>query len=151
MDFENLKMKELDLVEEFMIQVMDIVNQLRMNGEEHQDHKVVEKVFRNLPKNFYVVVVAIEESTNLTQLLIDKMLGYFLSHESRINRNDDICLENTSKSQVCVSRGREILRSRGRARSIKNNDQRDSKEYSKQERRPYQNPHISRGRNTRRS
>ena len=34
MNFENLKMKELELVDQYITHVMNIVNQLRMNGEE---------------------------------------------------------------------------------------------------------------------
>jgi hypothetical protein len=71
-----------------MTQVMNIVNQLRMNGEELPDQKVVEKVLRTLPKKFDAMVVAIEESKDLTQLSVDELLGSLVSHESRINRND---------------------------------------------------------------
>jgi hypothetical protein len=78
MNFENLKMKESDSVDQFMTQVMNIVNQLRMNGEELLDQKVVEKVLRTFPKKFDVVVVAIEESKDLTQLSVDELLGYFV-------------------------------------------------------------------------
>ena len=44
---------------------MNIVNQLRMNGEELSDQKVVEKVLRTLPRKFDPVIVAIEESKDL--------------------------------------------------------------------------------------
>jgi len=89
MNFENLKMKESESLEEFMIQVMNIVSQLKMNGEEIPDHKVVQKVLRTLPKKFDAVVIAIEESKDLKQLSLDELLGSLLSHESRMHTSVD--------------------------------------------------------------
>lgn len=85
MNFENLKMKESESLEQFMTQVMNIVRQLKMNGEEMPDHKVVQKVLRTLPKKFDTVVIAIEESKDLTQLSLDELWASLLSHESRMN------------------------------------------------------------------
>jgi hypothetical protein len=89
MNFENLKMKESESLEEFMIQVMNIVSQLKMNGEKIPDHKVVQKVLRTLPKKFDAVVIAIEESKDLKQLSLDELLGSLLSHESRMHTSVD--------------------------------------------------------------
>jgi hypothetical protein len=47
--------------------VINIVNQLRRNGEEILDQKVVEKVLTTFPKKFEVVAVSIQESNDLTQ------------------------------------------------------------------------------------
>jgi uncharacterized protein YcgL (UPF0745 family) len=58
--------------------------------------KVPEKVLRTFLKKFDVMVVAIEDSKDLTQLSIDELLRSFISHESRINMNDD-SLENALK------------------------------------------------------
>ena len=85
MNFEYLKMKELESVDQYITQVMNIVNQLRMNGEELLDQKVVEKFLRTLPKKFDHVVVAIEESKDLSQLSVDQLMGSLLSHDSKIN------------------------------------------------------------------
>ena len=48
---------------------------------------MVEKVLKTLPKIFDVVVVAIEEYKDLSQLSIEGLLGSLLSHESRINKS----------------------------------------------------------------
>lgn len=130
MNFGNLKMKESELIDQFMTQVMNIVSQLRMNGEELLDQKVVEEVLRTLPKKLDVVVLVIEEFKDLTQLSVNELLGYFLSHESRMNRNDDSELENYFKSKVSISRGRGRSRSRGRGGSNTSSGQRDGKEDS---------------------
>jgi len=109
-------MKESESVDQFMTQVMNIVNQLMMNGEEIADQKVVEKVLRTFPKKFDAVIVAIEKSKDFTQLSIDEFLGSLLSHGSIMNIYDD-SLENAFRSHVSFSRDRGVSRSRGRGRS----------------------------------
>ena len=63
---------------------------------------------------FDVVVVAIEEAKDLAKMTVDELTGSLLSHEARIDRNKDSTLETSFKSQVYISRGRGIGRSRGR-------------------------------------
>ena len=45
-DFENLKMKDIETVDCFMTQVMNVVNQLRQYGEDLPDQCVIEKMVR---------------------------------------------------------------------------------------------------------
>ncbi len=65
-EFENLKIKESDSVEQFTTQVTNLVTQLRLLGEELLDQRIVEKVLRSMPKKFESVVVIIEESKDLS-------------------------------------------------------------------------------------
>ena len=112
-DFENLKMKDNETVDNFMTQVVNVINQLRQYGEEIPDQRVIEKFLRCLPKKFEAVVVLIEEFKSPSQMHIDELTGSLIAHESRINRYDDTPLENDFKSQLHVTRGK----SRGRGRS----------------------------------
>ena len=96
-DFENLKMNNSETVDNFMTQVMSVVNQLRQYGEYFQDQRVIEKLLRCFPNKFEAVVVPIEEFKNLSQMHIDELTGSLLSHESRMNRYDDTPLENSFK------------------------------------------------------
>jgi len=105
-DFENLKMKDNETVDNFMTQVMSVVNQLRQYGEDLPDQRVIEKLLRCFPKKFEAVVVPIEEFKNLSQMHIDELTGSLLAHESRMNRYDDTPLENAFKFQLHVTRGR---------------------------------------------
>jgi hypothetical protein len=118
-----------------------------MNGEKIPNERVVEKVLRTFPKKFDAMVIAIEESKDLTQLSVDELWGSLLSHESRMNIYDN-SLENAFRSQVSILIGRGGSRSRGRGRRNKFKNQRDSLE---QERRPYVNPHRLRGSSNRSS
>ena len=96
-DFENLKMKDSEIVDFFMTQVMNVVNQLWQYGEDLPVQRMIEKVLRCLPNNFEVVVVPIEELRNLIQMHIDELIGSLIAHESRMNRYDDTPLENVFK------------------------------------------------------
>jgi hypothetical protein len=85
-DFENLQMKVTDSIDSFFTHAMAIINLLRSYGETIGDQKVVEKILRSLPTKFDPVVIAIEESEDLTQLSVDELMGSVLSHEQRLNR-----------------------------------------------------------------
>ena len=53
-----------------------------------------------MPIKFYSVVVAIEESKDLTQLSVDELMGSLLAHEQRLNRSGASSLENAFKAQL---------------------------------------------------
>jgi hypothetical protein len=103
--FETLKMNELESVDQCMTKVMGIVNQLRINGEELAYQRVVEKVFRSLPKKFEIVVIDILESKDLTKFLVQELTGSLLSHEARINLDVGF-LEQAFTSKVSIDNGK---------------------------------------------
>ena len=92
-EFENLQMKDSDSIEQFSNCVMNVVNQIRMNGDELSDQKVIEKILRSLPIKFDNLVVAIEESKDLTTLSIDELFGSLYNHEGRLNKCNNSSLE----------------------------------------------------------
>ena len=64
-DFESLQMKETEDINSIMNQVITVVNQLKIYGEEVKDQTVVDKVLKPLSTKFDVVVAAIEEAKDL--------------------------------------------------------------------------------------
>ena len=74
-DFQGLKMKEFDTVEQFIGVVNNIVNKLRLLGEDLSDQKVVEKVLRSMTKIVESVVAVIEEAKDHIQMSIEELLG----------------------------------------------------------------------------
>ena len=80
-----MKMKDTETVDNFMTQVMSVVNKLRQYGEDLLDQCVIEKLLRFFPKKFEAVVVPIEEFKNLSQMHIGELTGSLLAHESRMN------------------------------------------------------------------
>eukprot|EP00253_Pinus_taeda_P029269 PITA_29269 len=123
-DFESLQMKETKDIDSFMNQVIIVVNQLKIYGEDIKDQRVVENVFRSFSTKFDVVVAAIEEAKDLASLTNDELMGSLLSHEARIDRNKDSTLQTAFKSQVSISRDK----GRRRGRSGRYGGQRDDRE-----------------------
>lgn len=59
-------MQNSEFIQYFLTRVMGIVNEIRSYGEDLKDKKIVEKILKSLPAKFDGVVVAIEESKDLT-------------------------------------------------------------------------------------
>jgi gag-polypeptide of LTR copia-type len=59
-EFETLRMKKSEGVSDYIARVEMGLNQLKRNGEEMSESKVVEKILRSLANNFDNVVYAIE-------------------------------------------------------------------------------------------
>lgn len=110
-EFDLLRMKETETVEEYFNRVVTISNQLKINGEEPKDQRIVEKILRTMTKNFEHVVVAIEESKNLSELSLESLLGSLQSHELRIKQFASSSSEQAFQMQET---SREGYRGRGR-------------------------------------
>ena len=109
-DFENLQMSDFETIHDFFTCALSIVNQIKSHGDTLDDQKVVEKILRSLPIRFDPIVVAIEESKDLSQVSIDSLMGYLQNHEKIINRSNGSSMENAFKSQVQASSSRRGVR-----------------------------------------
>jgi hypothetical protein len=65
-DFEIICMKENESIDSFYTQVIGVVNQIRSHKENLEDTRIVEKILRSLHTKILLVVVAIEETNNLS-------------------------------------------------------------------------------------
>jgi hypothetical protein len=74
-EFGNLQMKFFESIEQFLIQFMNVVNQIRLNVDERTDQGIVVKILRSLRIKFNNIVVAIRESKDLSKLSIDELFG----------------------------------------------------------------------------
>ena len=63
--FEEIKMEEDELFDEFYTKLNDIVNSVFNLGENIPEPKIVRKVLRSPPKKFHAKITAIEESKNI--------------------------------------------------------------------------------------
>ena len=82
-------MKEGESVEEFYNRVIILVNQMRINGEVIEDRRIIEKIMRSFTRKFEYVVVAIEESNDISTLSLESLLGTLQSHEFRMRLFDE--------------------------------------------------------------
>lgn len=85
-DFESLRMNDSESISAYFDRVQTIVNQLRVNGEELQDVRVVEKILRSLTERFDYVVAAIEEGQDISTMTLERLMGSLCSHEQRMNQ-----------------------------------------------------------------
>lgn len=92
-EFDNLRMKDSESVEDYFNRVISLVNKLRVNGEKLEDQRVVEKILRSLTRKYEHIVVAIEESKDLSTMSLEFLLGSLQSHELRLKQFDSSSLE----------------------------------------------------------
>ena len=112
-------MKEFENIDSFFTHVSGLVIQIRSHGEILEERRIVEKFLISFPARFEAIVVAIEETQDLSQFTLDELNASLISHEHRLNRATSSSLEHAFKAQVSFGQGRGRGRSyaRGRGRS----------------------------------
>ena len=73
--FEEIKMEEDELFDEFYAKLKDIVNSAFNLGEIIPKSKIVRKVLRFLSKRFHAKITAIEESKDIDKIPLPKLIG----------------------------------------------------------------------------
>ncbi|KAL4384001.1 hypothetical protein GQ457_15G015770 [Hibiscus cannabinus] len=84
-EFSMLQMKDDELIKDFSNMLMDVVNQIRLYGENLPDAKVVEKVMISVPQRFEAKISAIEESCDMTSLTIADLVSKLEAQEQRVS------------------------------------------------------------------
>ncbi|KAK2970495.1 hypothetical protein RJ640_013567 [Escallonia rubra] len=74
-ELEALHMKESKLVLDYFSIILAIVNQIKRNGDDVNEARVVEKILCSLDPNFDYIVVAIEESKDVNSMIVDELMG----------------------------------------------------------------------------
>ena len=73
--FENLKMKEDENIQDLHMNILDMANSFESLGEKMSDEKLVRKILRSLPKRFDMKVTAIEEAQDISNMKVDELIG----------------------------------------------------------------------------
>eukprot|EP00253_Pinus_taeda_P010795 PITA_10795 len=116
-DFENLCLKESDNIDSFFTHVIGLVTQIRTHREVLEERKIVEKLLRSLPSKFHVIVTTIEETKDLSNFSVDELHASLITHEQRLNRNENSSLEQALKTHMSFGRGRGNKRGRDRCQN----------------------------------
>ncbi|XP_042396441.1 uncharacterized protein LOC121986542 [Zingiber officinale] len=85
-EFKSLEMKESKSVLDYFTRVLVIVNQLRRNGDDIEDSRVLEKILRSLEPKYAYVVVVIKESKDVKEMKVQELLSSLQAHEARMQR-----------------------------------------------------------------
>ncbi|GAU32111.1 hypothetical protein TSUD_357950 [Trifolium subterraneum] len=120
-EFEILRMKEDESVNDYFGGVLAIVNKMKMQGETMEHSIVVEKILRSMTRKFNYVVCAIEESNDVETLPIDGLQGSLLVHEQKMKpaKEEDQALKITHGSGNSTrGRGRGGRTNQGRGKRL---------------------------------
>ena len=74
-------MKEDESFDEFYAKFKDIVNSSFNLGETILEPKIVRKVLRSLPERFHAKITTIEESKDIDQIPLTKLVGNLQTYE----------------------------------------------------------------------
>jgi hypothetical protein len=96
--FEQLKMNEDEIVNNYFLRVEELVNSMKGLGEKFEESILVQKILRSLIDKFNPKVSAIEELNDLKTLSIDQLLGSLTAYEMRINKDKSITREASFKA-----------------------------------------------------
>ena len=101
--FEILKIREEENIEENLLRVDEVVNAIRGLGGKLKEKEVVSKILRTLPMRYESKVSTLEEQDDLKKVTVDEMHGILTAYEMR-TRHDKISKKEaafkvTSKNQ----------------------------------------------------
>ncbi|GMJ05590.1 hypothetical protein HRI_004228200 [Hibiscus trionum] len=146
-EFEMLKMKTTENIDDYVSRVKAVANEMKRNGEALGEVRVMEKILRSLIRKFGYVVVAIEESKDLTQMTIDELVGSLQAHEQKMKLNEESeNLEQVLQSKLHVNEGRASSSyTRGRANYGGYRGRGDRSYVSNQANENYRSPSRGRG------
>ena len=74
-------MKNSESIHDYYSKIMVVINQLRRNGEDITNVHVMEKMLQSFDPNFEVIVIAIVESNNLEEILVEELIGSIQGRE----------------------------------------------------------------------
>ena len=128
-DFENLKMKDNELVKDYFSRIIEIVNQMKSYGEEISDEKIVKKILVSLNDKFDNIVTIIEETKDLSNITVEQLMGSLESHEQRKNRqsNDEDMMETVLAAKISLKPGE--IKKNGSRKKAEGEDEEDSPKY----------------------
>ncbi|KAJ0908882.1 putative RNA-directed DNA polymerase [Helianthus annuus] len=135
-ELENMRMKEGEAVDDFVVKLNGIASKVRSLGYELEEIDLVKRLLDSIPKPFFQLVASIEQCFELETMLFDEAVGRLKAYEERLKakeKTEDIqgglLLVSHEKSHGCKHCGvgssnrDDFRRGRGRGRgSVRGRD-----------------------------
>lgn len=74
-DFEYARMKDDELLNDYLTRLTDVINQMKSYGENIDDSRIVEKLLLSLSLKYDTIVSVIEQTKDLESLTIEELKG----------------------------------------------------------------------------
>ncbi|XP_020254172.1 uncharacterized protein LOC109831249 [Asparagus officinalis] len=84
MEFEALRMREGESVDEFTVWLNTVVSKMHAMGEKMDDIAVVEKVLRAITPKFLQIASTLEQFGDLSEMTAEEVFGRLKAHEERL-------------------------------------------------------------------
>ncbi|KAG6512881.1 hypothetical protein ZIOFF_031020 [Zingiber officinale] len=94
-EFEGCMMEKTETIEAYFSHLMEIKNEMELNGYEVEDEMYVEKVLNNLLLKFDYIVVVLQE-----KMSTEELHGSLILHESRIHERPENSTKKDSTEKV---------------------------------------------------
>jgi hypothetical protein len=98
LQFEQLNMKEYEIVGKYFLRIEELVNAMKSLGEKFEDVVLVQKILRSLPYRFNPKVFGIEELNDLIFFPFNQLLGTLTAYEMRIGKDKSTSRETSFKA-----------------------------------------------------
>ncbi|KAK2439455.1 putative mitochondrial protein [Trifolium repens] len=122
--YEMMQMEDDQKVSDYFSKLLAVVHQMQTCGENITDKMVVEKVLRSLNQKFDFIVVAIQESHDISDMKIEALQSSLEAHELMvINRSSE---RTTQQAMQAQSGGKDGKNHKNKGKS-KSNWSKDSK------------------------
>ena len=102
--FEEIKMEEDELFDEFYAKLKDIVDSAFNLGETIPEPKIVRKVLRSLSKRFHAKIIVNEESKDIEKIPLTELVGNLQTYKLGLTR---IGKSSKSKSMALKAKSSE--------------------------------------------
>jgi len=98
LQFEQLKMKDDEIVGKYFLRIEELVNAMKILREKFEDVVSVQKILRSLSDRFNPKVSTIEELNDLKTLPFYQLLGTLIAYEMRIGKDKSTSREASFKA-----------------------------------------------------
>ncbi|XP_047942881.1 uncharacterized protein LOC125189671 [Salvia hispanica] len=95
-------MSKTESISDYFTRTLVIVNQMKRQGENIEDVRVIEKILRSLTLKFEHVVAAIEESKDLNTMSIDQLQSRLEVHEQRMKKKATTSLDHMLQAKMSI-------------------------------------------------